>query len=87
MLVIALLVVVLAPARTEIPRKIADIIRAEAGRGGLDPVLLPRLSRSSRGLQTGARGWSGITPNTTSAGRSWTVARSSGSIKKGPGAP
>jgi hypothetical protein len=38
MLVIALLVVVLAPARAEIPRKIADIIRAEAGRVGLDPV-------------------------------------------------
>ncbi len=42
MLVIALLLLALAPAlvRAEIPRHIADIIRAEAERVGLDPVLL-----------------------------------------------
>jgi Transglycosylase SLT domain len=41
-LVIILLLIALAPAfeRAEIPRKIADIIRAEADRVGLDPALL-----------------------------------------------
>jgi hypothetical protein len=42
MLVIALLLVAIAPAfaRAEIPKTITDIIRAEADRVGLDPVLL-----------------------------------------------
>jgi hypothetical protein len=42
MLVIALLLVAIAPAfaRAEIPKIITDIIRAEADRVGLDPVLL-----------------------------------------------
>jgi hypothetical protein len=41
-LVIGLLLLALVPAiaRAEIPRHIADIIRAEAERVGLDPVLL-----------------------------------------------